>query len=67
MPSSRGLPNPGIKPESLMSPALTDGFLTTSAIWEALIYTYLSLKNGVRGRLILCPETSPHPTKNSTV
>ena len=25
----------GIKPESLMSPALADGFFTTSAIWEA--------------------------------
>ena len=38
MPSSRGLPDPGIEPESLMSPALTDGFFTTSAIWEALLH-----------------------------
>ena len=29
------LPNPGIKPASLMSPALAGGFFTTSAIWEA--------------------------------
>ena len=28
------LPNPGIKLVSLMSPALTDGFFTTSATWE---------------------------------
>ena len=29
------LPNPGIKPMSLMSPALAGGFFTTSATWEA--------------------------------
>ena len=29
------LPNPGIKPMSLASPALTGGFFTTSATWEA--------------------------------
>ena len=29
------LPNPGIKPESLMSPALVGRFFTTSATWEA--------------------------------
>ena len=29
------LPNPGIEPESLLSPALADGFFTTSATWEA--------------------------------
>ena len=28
-------PNPGIKPVSLMSPALAGGFFTTSATWEA--------------------------------
>ena len=30
------LPNPGIKPTSLMSPALAGGFFTTGANWEAL-------------------------------
>ena len=30
------LPDPGIKPASLMSPALAGGFFTTSATWEAL-------------------------------
>jgi len=30
------LPDPGIKPESLVPPALAGGF-TTSAIWEAQI------------------------------
>ena len=29
------LPNPGIKPMSLPSPALAGGFFTTSATWEA--------------------------------
>ena len=29
------LPDPGIKPASLMSPALTGKFFTTSATWEA--------------------------------
>ena len=29
------LPDPGIKPASFMSPALTGGFFTTSTIWEA--------------------------------
>ena len=28
------LPNPGIEPASLISPALTGGFFTTSATWE---------------------------------
>ena len=30
------LPDPGIKPTSLMSPALAGRFFTTSATWEAL-------------------------------
>ena len=34
-PLSGDLPNPGIKPQSLMSPALAGGFFTTSATWEA--------------------------------
>ena len=35
MSSFRYLSNLGIKTESLTSPALTDGFFTTSATWEA--------------------------------
>ena len=34
-PPPGALPNPGIKPTSLMSPALAGGFFTTSATWEA--------------------------------
>ena len=29
-------PDPGIEPESLVSPALAGGFFATSASWEAL-------------------------------
>ena len=36
-PSPRDLPNSGIKPVSLASPALTGEFFTTSATWETLI------------------------------
>ena len=42
---SRGLPNPGIKPASLVCPALAGRFFTTSAPWKAhpcsLFYFYL--------------------------
>ena len=34
-PSPEKLLDPGIKPVSLVSPALTDGFFTTSATWES--------------------------------
>ena len=36
-PPPGDLPDPGIQPVSLMSPALAGGFFTTSASWEALI------------------------------
>ena len=35
-PPPRDLPDPGIEPVSLMSPALAGGFFTTSATWETL-------------------------------
>ena len=34
-PLPGNLPSPGIKPTSLISPALAGGFFTTSATWEA--------------------------------
>ena len=34
-PPPGDLPNPGIEPTSLMSPALAGGFFTTSIAWEA--------------------------------
>ena len=36
LPFSRDLPNPGIEPISLMSPALAGRFSSTSTTWEAL-------------------------------
>ena len=36
MPSSRDLPDPGIEPASLRSPALAGRFFTTSTTWEAV-------------------------------
>ena len=35
------LPDPGIEPESLASPALAGGFFTTSTTWEAHIKRWL--------------------------
>ena len=35
-PPARDLPEPGIKPAALVSPALAGGFFTTSTTWEAL-------------------------------
>ena len=32
--SSRGAPDPGIEPMSLVSPALAGGFFITNATWE---------------------------------
>ena len=37
------LPEPGIKPASLASPALAGGFLSTSAIWEDAVPSYFVL------------------------
>ena len=38
------LPNPGIKLESLTSPALAGGFFTTSTTWEAEFFTVIMLR-----------------------
>ena len=35
-PPPRNIPNPGIKLQSLISPALAGGFFTISTIWEVL-------------------------------
>ena len=67
-PSPGDLPDPGIKPVSLMSPALASGFFTTSAPWEAhddpwqLFTRAAHLSLGIQGSLLvvsgvgtLCP------------
>ena len=46
MPSPGILPDPGIEPVSLMSPALAGRFFTTRATWEAP-YKYIDTRIGV--------------------
>ena len=41
-PSPGDLPDPGIEPTSLMSPALASNFFTTSTTWEAQLRTFPS-------------------------
>ena len=38
-------PNPGMEPTSFMSPALADGFFTTSTTWEAQSGAYYLLNS----------------------
>ena len=38
LPSPGDLPDPGIKPASLVSPALAGRFFTTGATWEAPLF-----------------------------
>ena len=54
--SYRDLPNPGIEPTSLTSPALAGGFFTTSASWETICPPFL-LPNMPIPR----PPTKSHP------
>ena len=51
-PSPGDLPMPGVKPSSLMSPALAGRFFTTSATWEAKTLTFL-----IEGEMCMRAET----------
>ena len=42
-PSPGDLPDPGMEPESLMSPALASGFFTTRVTWQAQLNISLAL------------------------
>ena len=53
--SPRDLPNPGIKPTSLMSPRLAGRFFTTSTTWEASVVVLQLLS---RVRLFATPWTA---------
>ena len=55
-------PDPGIEPASLLSPALTGGFFTTSATWEAP-YSSCSLLSWSR----LPPPSCPHSCHHALV
>ena len=55
-PPPRDLPNPGIEPTSLTSPALSGRFSTNSATWEALIRgmaVQLSYKHKIKKKIKL--------------
>ena len=53
-PPPGNLPNPGIKPTSLMSPALAGGFFTSSAAWEACLRTEGSVFPVLMTRAVSC-------------
>ena len=58
-PSPKDLPDAGIKPEPLTSPASAGGFFTTSASWEALLTRLVC-------QLLMSSSLQPHglqPTK----
>ena len=50
-----GLPNPGIKPTSLVSPALGRRFFTTSATWEVQAHMYGCMCAAAAKSLQSCP------------
>ena len=53
-PHPGDIPDPGIKPAFLMSPALAGGFFTASDTWEAHIYKVLLLLLSHFSRVRLC-------------
>ena len=53
IPFSRDLPDPGIEPWFLMSPALAGEFFTTSATWKAHTCVYMHAKS-LQSCLTLC-------------
>ena len=49
LPTPGDLPNPGIEPVFLASPACTGRFFPTSATWEALTVRKLKLRTQLQG------------------
>ena len=75
-PPPGDLPDPGIKPESLMSPGLSGEFLTTSTTWEApliqmlLLFSYSVVSNSLlphrlQHARLPCRSPSPGVCSNS--
>ena len=52
------LPDPGVEPMSLMSPAMAGGFFTTSAIWEAHSAVYFGYFDGLSTHSLLFPSAN---------
>ena len=59
-PPPGDLPNPGIKPASLMSPALAGGLFTISITWEALWNHRAIYKSRFLLRTLLAAEADTH-------
>ena len=57
------LPDPGIKPRSLMSPALAGRFFTSNATWEALMMGLVALKEEEEAGLTLCSTGTQEKTR----
>ena len=60
-PPPGDLPNPRMEPGSLTSPALTGGFFTTSATWEAHYIDYLQSNNNGQERGGALTKGACHP------
>ena len=65
-PPPGDLPDPGIKPSSLVSPWLAGGFLTTSTIWEVLSHLMANNKTVVFYRNISTVSNRVKQVKNDT-
>ena len=61
-PPPGALPNPGIEPASLTSPALASGFFTTRATWGARYHHYY-FYSAQATKIIFLKHTSHSPTK----
>ena len=56
------LPDPGIKPTALMSPALAGGFFTTSTTWEAPVGTMSTFSKLLATLKTAVTRLKPHTT-----
>ena len=68
-PTPADHPHPGIKPAHLASPALTGGFFTTSATWEAGVSIIMNLAGevGAWGGDWFCTSRKKLAVGNQTV
>ena len=66
-PLPRDLPNPGIEPAALKSPASADGFFTTSATWDAMCLCSFCPTGAVPLHFFLGSQRSPTERKDETL
>ena len=64
-PPPGDLPNPGIEPTSLMSPALAGGFFTVSITWEDVHYHIIC--HGEKGAQSKCPAVGDYVYHGTTI